>query len=126
MSWALRECLPDRVCPADIAGRADHTQSADQKARSQGRKRRYGVNNWKTSRLESRFKNSLECSMTESEFLALADATLAHIETVLEEISDSGEVDVECGRSGNVLEIEFVDNGSKIIINSQAPLQEMW
>jgi CyaY protein len=25
-----------------------------------------------------------------------------------------------------VLEIEFVDNGSKIIVNSQAPLQEMW
>ena len=25
-----------------------------------------------------------------------------------------------------MLEIEFVDNGSKIIVNSQAPLQEMW
>jgi CyaY protein len=35
-------------------------------------------------------------------------------------------VDVECKRSGNVLEIEFIDNGSKIIVNSQAPLQEMW
>jgi CyaY protein len=35
-------------------------------------------------------------------------------------------VDVECKRNGNVLEIEFIDNGSKIIVNSQAPLQEMW
>jgi CyaY protein len=25
-----------------------------------------------------------------------------------------------------VLEIEFIDNGSKIIVNSQAPMQEMW
>eukprot|EP01032_Pedospumella_encystans_P023568 gene23569-26677_t len=30
-------------------------------------------------------------------------------------------VDVECKRSGNVLEIEFIDNGSKVIVNSQAP-----
>jgi CyaY protein len=25
-----------------------------------------------------------------------------------------------------VLEIEFIDNGSKIIVNSQAPMQELW
>lgn len=64
--------------------------------------------------------------MTESEFLALAEQTLSTIETSLERASDDGDVDVECSRSGNVLEIEFVDNGSKIIVNSQAPMQEMW
>lgn len=64
--------------------------------------------------------------MTESEFLALADATLNAIEAALERATDDGEIDVECSRSGNVLEIEFVDNGSKIIVNSQAPMQEMW
>jgi CyaY protein len=64
--------------------------------------------------------------MTESEFLALADHTLGAIEAALERATDAGDVDVECSRSGNVLEIEFIDTGSKIIINSQAPMQEMW
>ena len=64
--------------------------------------------------------------MTESEFLDLADATLNAIETALEDACGASDLDVECSRSGNVLEIECVDNGSKIIINSQAPMQEMW
>ena len=64
--------------------------------------------------------------MTESEFLALADATLAAIEAAMERATNSTELDVECSRSGNVLEIECVNNGSKIIVNSQAPMQEIW
>lgn len=64
--------------------------------------------------------------MTETEFLDLADLTLKRIETVFDRLNDEDVVDVECKRSGNVLEIEFIDNGSKIIVNSQAPLQEMW
>lgn len=64
--------------------------------------------------------------MTESEFLALAEQTLGTIEAELERVSNESELDVECSRSGNVLEIEFVDNGSKIIVNSQAPMQEIW
>lgn len=64
--------------------------------------------------------------MTESEFLALAESTLGAIEVALERAAESGDLDVECTRSGNVLEIEFVDNGSKIIVNSQAPMQQMW
>jgi len=35
-------------------------------------------------------------------------------------------VDIECARSGNVLEIEFIANRSKMIINTQAPMQEIW
>lgn len=64
--------------------------------------------------------------MTESEFLALAESTLGRIEAALERASNEGDLDVECSRSGNVLEIEFLDNGSKIIVNSQAPMQEIW
>jgi CyaY protein len=55
--------------------------------------------------------------MTESEFLDLADLTLKRIETAFDRLNDEDVVDVECKRSGN---------GTKIIINSQAPLQEMW
>jgi CyaY protein len=64
--------------------------------------------------------------MTETEFLALAKSTLDRIEQCLDKLNDEDVVDVECKRSGNVLEVEFLRNASKIIINSQAPLQEMW
>lgn len=64
--------------------------------------------------------------MTESEFLKQAEATLEQIEATLEALATTSDLDVECTRSGNVLEIEFIDNGSKIIVNSQAPMQELW
>jgi len=64
--------------------------------------------------------------MTESEFLALAEEALSHIETGFERAADETDVDIECSRSGNVLEIEFVDDGAKIIVNSQTPMQEIW
>lgn len=59
--------------------------------------------------------------MTESEFNQLADAALARIETAV----DGCGGDVECNRSGNVLEVEF-DNGQKIIINRHDVNQEIW
>ncbi len=64
--------------------------------------------------------------MTETEFLDLAEAVLDRIEVAIEAAGEAADVDVECSRSGNVLEIEFVDNGSKIIVNTQAPMKEIW
>ena len=64
--------------------------------------------------------------MGEKEFLDLAESTLNTIEAAMDRLNDEDVIDVECKRSGNVLEIEFLDNGSKIIINSQAPMKEMW
>src|SRR5476649_1799147 len=64
--------------------------------------------------------------MGESEFLAQAEASLDAIEAALDKLNDEDVVDVECSRSGNVLEIEFIDNGSKIIVNSQAAMRELW
>lgn len=64
--------------------------------------------------------------MSEKEFLDLAESTLNRIEAAMDRLNDEDVIDVECKRSGNVLEVEFIDNGSKIIINSQAPMKEMW
>jgi CyaY protein len=64
--------------------------------------------------------------MTESEFLVLAEGVLETIETALERAASTGDLDIECSRTGNVLEIEFIDSDSKIIVNSQAPMQEIW
>ena len=71
-------------------------------------------------------KNLPEFSMSESEFLALAEAVLDAIETGMERAGEAADVDLECSRSGNVLEIEFIDQGSKIIVNTQAAMQEIW
>ena len=64
--------------------------------------------------------------MTETEFLALAQATMRQIGDALEQAADDAGIDVECMFSGNVLDIEFADRGSKIIVNSQAPMQQIW
>lgn len=64
--------------------------------------------------------------MTETEFLNLADATLSDIENVFEAAGQQGDIDVECSRSGSLLDIEFLHNKSKIIINSQAANRELW
>ncbi len=63
--------------------------------------------------------------MSESEFLAVAEGVLDAVEAGFERAGDEAGVDVECSRSGNVLEIEF-DNRSKIIVNTQAPMREIW
>lgn len=64
--------------------------------------------------------------MTESEFMMLAEQTLGALEAAFERVAQNSDLDIETKRTGNVLEIEFVDKGSKIIINSQSPMQEIW
>lgn len=59
--------------------------------------------------------------MTETEFLQRADEAMRAIERAI----DAAGSDIECSRSGNVLTLEL-DNGSKVVINSQAPMQQMW
>ena len=63
--------------------------------------------------------------LSESEFLALATHELDRIEAAVEAAAAAADADVEISRTGNVMELEF-ENGSKIIINSQAPMQELW
>ena len=54
--------------------------------------------------------------MTDEQFLALADRTLAQIEDGI----DALDADIDADRAGNVLSFELSDR-SKIIINTQAP-----
>jgi CyaY protein len=59
--------------------------------------------------------------MGDPAFLALAEQALKRIEDAL----DASGIDVDVGRSGPVLTIEF-DDGSKIIVNVQTPMRELW
>ena len=59
--------------------------------------------------------------MNESEFNALVDATFLQIEQALE----ASNLDLEFETTNGILEIDFA-NGSKVIINRQAPNREIW
>jgi|SRR6185437_9201704 CyaY protein len=59
--------------------------------------------------------------MTDSDYLTRAEAVLTRIEQAV----DDSNADIELERSGNVLTLEF-QNGSKIIVNLQPPMQEIW
>ena len=59
--------------------------------------------------------------MTDSDYLTRAEAVLSAIERA----ADDCDADIELERSGNVLTLEF-ENKSKIIVNLQPPMQEIW
>ena len=59
--------------------------------------------------------------MTESEFMERAELALRQIESAI----DAAGLDIEASRSGNVLTLEL-DDGSRIVVNSQAPMQQLW
>ena len=59
--------------------------------------------------------------MSESEFLEVAEKTLAAIERAV----DAADIDIEASRAGNVLTLELGD-ASKVIVNSQTPMQQIW
>jgi CyaY protein len=59
--------------------------------------------------------------MSDTEYLTRAEAVLASIERAIDEV----DADIEFERSGNVLTLEF-ENGSKIIVNLQPPMKEIW
>ncbi len=60
--------------------------------------------------------------MDEGEYLRQADAALQRIEAALEAVE--GDIDFE-RTAGGMLQIECAD-GSKIVVNQQAAVQEIW
>lgn len=64
--------------------------------------------------------------MSESEFLELAERTLAHVEDIFDQLQEEEDVDIEYRRQGNVLEVEVGEARAKIIINIQTAMQEIW
>jgi CyaY protein len=59
--------------------------------------------------------------MNESDFDQLADDTMLLIEEAIDECG----VDIDYDNAGGILTLEF-DNGSKIIVNKQTPLKQLW
>jgi CyaY protein len=76
---------------------------------------------------ENMNKNLIQIeTLSESSFYAVAEKTLKAIEMSLEEAFQQTDLDLDIARQGgNVVNIQFEDR-SVIVVNTQAPLQEIW
>jgi len=63
--------------------------------------------------------------LSDLDYHAAADRALAAIEAAADAWLDDGVIDIDTHRAGGLLELELPDR-SKIIINKQAPLHEIW
>ena len=63
--------------------------------------------------------------MSDSEFHARAHEVLAAIEATLDRWLQEDEIDIDSQRTGGLLELQF-PSGSKIVVNTQPPLHELW
>ncbi len=63
--------------------------------------------------------------LTDIEYHARTSAVLASIEASVDGWLQDDVVDIDAMRTGGLLELGF-PNGSKIVINTQPPLHELW
>jgi CyaY protein len=63
--------------------------------------------------------------MTDAEYQRIAHGVLASIESTLDRWLQDDLIDIDSQRTGGLLELSF-PSGSKIIINTQPPLHELW
>ncbi len=63
--------------------------------------------------------------LTDAEYHALTGAVLAGIEATVDQWLQDDVVDIDANRTGGLLELSF-PNGSKLILNTQPPLHEIW
>ncbi len=64
-------------------------------------------------------------SLSDSEYRALTQALIDGIEARIDRWLQDDLIDIDSHRTGGLLELAFPD-GSKIIINTQPPLHEVW
>jgi CyaY protein len=63
--------------------------------------------------------------LSDSNYHRLASDVLARIEATVDRWLQEDVIDVDSHRTGGLLELGFPD-GSKIVINTQPPLHELW
>jgi CyaY protein len=63
--------------------------------------------------------------LSDSEYHRIASAVLAGIEAQLDRWLQDDVIDIDAHRTGGLLELSF-PAGSKIVINTQPPLHELW
>lgn len=63
--------------------------------------------------------------MSDSEYRERTEAVLADIEATVDRWLQQDIVDIDCNRTGGLLELSLPDD-SKIVVNTQPPLHELW
>lgn len=63
--------------------------------------------------------------LTAAEYSRRSEAIFAAVEAAIDRFLEEDIVDIDSSRTGGLLEMSFPD-GSKIILNTQPPLQELW
>ncbi|WP_374567268.1 iron donor protein CyaY [Ideonella sp.] len=64
-------------------------------------------------------------AFSDAEYLQRASAALAAIEAQVDRWLDEDLIDIDSHRTGGLLELAL-PNGSKLIVNTQPPLHEIW
>ena len=64
-------------------------------------------------------------ALSDADYRRETDALLARIEAATDRWLDEDVVDIDTQRTGGLLELSFAD-GSKIVVNTQPPLHEVW
>ena len=68
---------------------------------------------------------SAPAALSDAEFARLTHAVLQQVETTLDQWLQDDVIDIDAQRTGGLLELSF-PGGSKIVINTQPPLHELW
>jgi CyaY protein len=63
--------------------------------------------------------------LSDTEYQRLTRALLAHVEATVDRWLQDDVIDIDTQRTGGLLELAFPD-GSRIVINTQPPLHEVW
>ena len=63
--------------------------------------------------------------LSDAEYHARAAAVLARIESTVDRWLQDDVIDIDSARTGGLLELSLPD-GSKLVVNTQPPLQELW
>lgn len=63
--------------------------------------------------------------LSAADYVAFTSAVLSSIEATTDRWLETGVVDIDSHRTGGLLDLTL-PNGSKLIINTQPPLQELW
>lgn len=63
--------------------------------------------------------------LSDTEYHRITGELLARVESTADRLLQDDVVDIDTQRTGGLLELSF-PNGSKIVINTQPPLHELW
>ena len=64
-------------------------------------------------------------TLSDGEYRSRTAAVLASIESTVDDWLQRDLIDIDAHRTGGLLELSF-PNGSKLVLNTQPPLQELW